>query len=311
MTLARFAIAVGASPKWVQNAAAVLGFRLDYTTRQARRLGLTRVLSEEFGLRLERAWKIAEAALFPAGRIAILSDDEVLHMIVDTGRYLSDFAVRLAVANAHYEPAKRGRPSKRRLPADPVERARKVGIDVERLREALATGTGARIMRLKETRAQDARLLELLAALVKNGIRFVLVGDVAAMAHGSTRLARRLEICYDAGKENAEALVKLLARWHPYPRDIEKGIPFTFDEKVLLNAIVPLRTDIGAVDLFRTVPGVGEYTECRKASGVMKLGEARLTVLDLEGLIASRRATERPRDRQDVIELEALQALGG
>ncbi len=322
MTLAPFAIAVGASPKWVQNAAQVLGVRLDYTVKQARRLGLTRVLAEEFGLRLERAWKIAEAALFPAGRVAILSDDEVLHMIVDTGRFLSDFAVRLSVATTHYEPAKRGRPSKRRLPTDPIERAQKLGIDVESLRASRGESAGARILRLRGERAaggragaarEDApRLLELLASLVKAQIRFVLVGDVAAMAHGSPRVAPRLEVCFDPEKENVDVLVALLARRNAYPRGIEKGIPFKLDAKTLEMAeVAPLVTDLGEIDLYRVVPGVGEYATCRSASALVKAGEARLLVLDLPELVAARRAAGRPRDREPLVELLALQELGG
>ncbi len=313
MTLARFAIAVGASPKWVQNAAAVLEIRLDYTTRQARRLGLTRVLAEEFGLRLERAWKIAEAALFPAGRVAILSDDEVLHMIVDTGRFLSDFAVRLSVATTHHEPGKRGRPSKRRLPSDPVERARKVGIDVEKLRASLALGAGARLQAIGTGGAgRGVRALEAIRALHAAGVKFVVVGDVAAVVHGSPRVPRALELCFGHDKENVEALAKLVTRLHPYPRDIEKGIPFKLDAKTLLNAeVAPLKTDAGPLDLYRVVPGVGDYAGCKEASEPARAGDVRFAVIRLDALIASRRAAGRPSDVKDLVELEALEELGG
>jgi hypothetical protein len=172
-------------------------------------------------------------------------------MIVDTGRFLSDFAVRLSFATTHYEPSKRGRPSKRRLPSDPVERARKVGIDVEKLRAARGGSAGAMILRLREARGGGGR-------------------------GGAPR-----------GRGRRGALRRALAE------------------------VAPLMTDMGPIDLFRAVPGVGDYAACKAASAIAKAGEARLAVLDLDALAASRRATGRPRDVKDVIELEALEALGG
>jgi hypothetical protein len=112
LTLAQFAIAAQADPKWVQNAVATLGLYLRYTEAEARRLGLSRVLNTTLGMPLRQAWEIAEDALrHPEARDLIVSEslDGSVRAAVDVTRYLSSFTAALALARRH-EPKSRGRP---------------------------------------------------------------------------------------------------------------------------------------------------------------------------------------------------------
>ncbi len=54
-------------------------------------------------------------------------------------------------------------------------------------------------------------------------IRFVLVGGLAATAHGASRVTDDLDICYDRERDNLDRLSALLASWDAYPRDMEPG----------------------------------------------------------------------------------------
>jgi hypothetical protein len=153
MTLAQFAIAVGAHPKWVQNAAALLELDLGYTADEARRLGLVKLLHEELGLTLGRSWDIAVRALEIGGveATAFGTPDGVVRLLVDVERYLSDFAARLSLARTHYEPRPRGRPPRRRA-RTAVERARRHGLDIGLLRDSLRLTPAERLRRLDTNR---------------------------------------------------------------------------------------------------------------------------------------------------------------
>ena len=50
------------------------------------------------------------------------------------------------------------------------------------------------------------------------GVEFVLVGGVAAAAHGSPRSTQVLDVVYGRRLENLEALVRALRPHQPYPK---------------------------------------------------------------------------------------------
>jgi len=114
MTLAQFAIAVGAGTKWVQNAAAALGRPLAYSEDEARRLGLARVIQGVAGMPLQRAWGLAGEALASSSQQEVMAEaaDGSVQMNIDVRRYLSTFTALLRRAYSH-EPRRRGRPAAR------------------------------------------------------------------------------------------------------------------------------------------------------------------------------------------------------
>lgn len=153
-------------------------------------------------------------------------------------------------------------------------------------------------------------LFEMLRGLQGAGIRFVVVGGVAAVAHGSNRVTVDLDVCYDTSPENRERLAGVLARWHAYPREVEPGLPFAMDARTLESMeVLTLTSDAGPIDLFQRVSGVGDYAACREAGEEAVVDDLRFSVLNLAALIASKRAAGRPRDMEALRELEALQEL--
>ncbi|HYH80618.1 MAG TPA: hypothetical protein VEX86_12515 [Longimicrobium sp.] len=137
MTLAQFSIAVGAEPKWVQNAIAALGLPASYDETRARRLGLARVLNATAGMPLKRAFDLAGKALAPdADPIVLVAEakDGSAQVRVDVQRYLSTFLARLSAAG-RYTSQQTGRPA--RTTDDPVTVAREYGIDISLLQSNL------------------------------------------------------------------------------------------------------------------------------------------------------------------------------
>jgi len=153
----------------------------------------------------------------------------------------------------------------------------------------------------------------MLSGLTKKKVRFVVVGGVAAAAHGSSRVTNDLDICYDAeAVANIAALASLLAGWHAYPRGIEEGLTrsFIMDDRTLCNApILTLTTSEGDIDVMDRIAGVGPYDAVRQHSERISALGVRFRVLDLPSLIKAKRAAGRPRDFDHLPELEALLAL--
>lgn len=151
----------------------------------------------------------------------------------------------------------------------------------------------------------------MLAGLTKRKVRFVVVGGVAAAAHGATRVTNDLDICYDAtDQKNLIALGALLAEWQAYPRGVEAGLPFIMDDRTLRGApVLTLTTLEGDIDVMDRIAGVGDYAAVRKRSEKIEALGVRFRVLDLPSLIKAKRAAGRPRDHEHLPELEALLAL--
>ena len=150
----------------------------------------------------------------------------------------------------------------------------------------------------------------ILAALVTRDIRFVVVGGVAATVHGSVRFTNDIDICYDTAPDNIAQLVALLTEWSAYLRGVERGLPFVLDARTFSTTpLMTLTTIMGAIDLLDAVPGVGDYDAAFAKSEPVQIGDTRFRALTLDALIASKRAAGRKKDREHLIELEAIRAL--
>jgi predicted nucleotidyltransferase len=151
---------------------------------------------------------------------------------------------------------------------------------------------------------------EIISALIAAGVRFVVIGGVAATVHGSTRLTNDIDLCYDASPDNMAALTMQLRSWDAYLRGVETGLPFVLDEHTLRSApMLTLTTRIGDIDVMDRVPGIGGYAEALEASEPVRIGTTEFRSLTLPALIASKRAADRPKDREHLLELEAIDAL--
>lgn len=151
MTLGQFAVAVGASKRWILNAFRVLGIRGGYTIENARRLAFANALKQAAGLPLTRGFPLADDALaaWPHARQWTLrGDDGAVRVTVDLERFLSDFHVRLSLARCWYAEKRRGRPPKRRKRG--LAWAREHGVDTSLLAWSLSRTPEQRLRALDE-----------------------------------------------------------------------------------------------------------------------------------------------------------------
>ena len=104
----------------------------------------------------------------------------------------------------------------------------------------------------------------------------------------------------------ASFLTKVHARLRGAPRDL----PFRPDAPTLKAGLnFTFRTDSGDLDLLGELDGLGRHEHALASSIVVDLFGRRIRVLDLDGLIRTKRAADRPKDRLSLPELEALAEL--
>lgn len=148
---------------------------------------------------------------------------------------------------------------------------------------------------------------ELLVLLANRQVEFLVVGGLAATAHGSARLTKDLDIVYRRTPENVARLVQALAPLQPYLRGAPPGLPFRWDERTIWNGLnFTLVTSLGAIDLLGEITGGGGYDELLPHSVQLHLFGVECLCLGLERLIYVKRAAGRPKDLEAIAELEAI-----
>lgn len=151
------------------------------------------------------------------------------------------------------------------------------------------------------------RLEQLLAALQDANVDFIIVGGVAARAHGSARLTDDLDISYARDMENLGRVVAALAPLNPYLRGAPPGLPFDWSVATLLAGLnFTLTTSFGAIDLLGEITGGGTYAELVPHSLTITVFGREAKLLDLPWLLRVKRAAGRPKDLEVVAELEVL-----
>jgi hypothetical protein len=150
----------------------------------------------------------------------------------------------------------------------------------------------------------------LLTRLLDHSVGFVIVGGIAAVAHGSPQMTADLDVCYSRAQDSLEKLVAALASLKPTLRGAPPGLPFVWEPRTLRSGLnFTLDTNLGPIDLLGEVAGIGQYDDALAASEILLLFDRPCRVLTLEALIRSKRAAGRKRDLEHVLQLEALREL--
>jgi hypothetical protein len=149
--------------------------------------------------------------------------------------------------------------------------------------------------------------LSALRTLTEHGVRFVMIGGVAAAAHGSPSLTGDLDICYSRDPENLDRLAAALAELHATLRGADPDVGFVLDAASLAaGGHFTLTTDAGDLDVLGTPAGTDGFVDLDANAVDVDLDGLVVRVASLGDLIRMKRAAGRPKDR---VELEILGAL--
>jgi predicted nucleotidyltransferase len=147
----------------------------------------------------------------------------------------------------------------------------------------------------------------LLHLLTENDVEFIIVGGAAATAHGSARLTLDLDVVYRRNVENIKRLVDALAPIKPYLRGAPPGLPFDWSVSTIQKGLnFTLVTTMGALDLLGEIVGGGGYDQLHPETINIEIAGVKCLCLNLERLIAVKRAAGRPKDLEVVAELQQI-----
>ncbi|MBA4170725.1 MAG: nucleotidyl transferase AbiEii/AbiGii toxin family protein [Chloroflexi bacterium] len=150
--------------------------------------------------------------------------------------------------------------------------------------------------------------VHILRRLRAHGVKFVLIGGLAAKAHGSPTMTVDIDVCYARDRDNLERLAALLGELGTVLRGAPPDLPFHPDRKTLERGdVLTFTTDFGDLDILGTPAGVSGFGELDANADEAELDDGLVVrVASLDDLIRMKRAAGRPKDR---VELEILGAL--
>lgn len=150
---------------------------------------------------------------------------------------------------------------------------------------------------------------KLLQALHKHKVLFVLIGALAARLYGFPRLTADADITPADDKKNMERLATALRALDAkvYTETIPEGLVFDCNAATLSRARTwNLVTDAGRVDLAFEPSGTKGYSDLAKGAQRFEAFGVQFLAASVDDIIRSKRAADRPKDREDVALLLAL-----
>jgi len=141
---------------------------------------------------------------------------------------------------------------------------------------------------------------EILAALDRHGVRYVLIGGLAAILHGAPHVTTDVDVVPEESRDNlthlSEAMKELNARIRVVGEDA--GVPFSHDPASLARVRVwNLVTDRGNLDVTFVPSGTRGYDDLVREAEAMTVRGIEVPVASLADVIRSKEAAARERDR--------------
>jgi hypothetical protein len=149
----------------------------------------------------------------------------------------------------------------------------------------------------------------LLNRLADAVVELVVIGDYAAVFHGSENVTNGLEVCAVLSPENVEKIRAALGDLHPVHRQTHQRLSFIEHPapgQELQNLY--LETDDGIIDILSSVLGIGDFARLKERAVDVPVFGRKCAVISLEYLIAAKEAVGRERDLLTVKELRAIAA---
>lgn len=146
-----------------------------------------------------------------------------------------------------------------------------------------------------------------LEALVEHGVRFVVIGGVAAQLLGAPVATFDIDICYARDPENLDALAEALSELDARLRGAPDDVPFRLDVRTLqAGDHFTFTTNAGPLDILGTPAGSEGYEALASAARRREIRGIEVLIASVDDLMRMKRASGRPKDLLMVEELAAL-----
>jgi hypothetical protein len=149
----------------------------------------------------------------------------------------------------------------------------------------------------------------MITTLARHGVRYVLIGAVAARLQGFPRLTADADITPASDRENLERLALALRELDArvFTESVPEGLPFDCSAATVARAEMwNLVTNAGRLDLAFRPSGTGGYEDLVRHAVRFEAYGVELLAARLEDIIRSKEAADRPQDRQDVLVMREM-----
>ncbi|MGH8894706.1 MAG: hypothetical protein ACRDWY_15600 [Actinomycetes bacterium] len=139
----------------------------------------------------------------------------------------------------------------------------------------------------------------LVEVLYRHEVRYVLIGGLAAIIHGSPFPTEDLDIAPETSRDNLARLSDALRELGATicASEVEGPLPFNHNADSLADASVwNLVTSHGGLDLSMTPAGTRGYSDLVRDAGEATIGGVVVTVASLADVIRSKQAANRNKD---------------
>ena len=150
------------------------------------------------------------------------------------------------------------------------------------------------------------------AALSDAGVRFILIGGMAAVLHGDTGVTLDIDIVPAVDPANLDRLAKALRSLDARIRaeGVAGGLVFDCSGEFLRNlgpdALLNLTTRIGDMNLAFVPAGTQGFEDLRRDAAVVDIAGLSVPVASLADVIRSKDAADRAKDRRALPRLREL-----
>lgn len=153
----------------------------------------------------------------------------------------------------------------------------------------------------------------LFTALTATGVRYVVVGGVAAVLHGHVRLTADVDLIIDLTPDRAKRLIGALVEMGFLPRAPVDPLEFAdpviraawkADKGMQVLSMVDRANPLSVVDIFVDHPM--EFEGLWDRADVIEVGGTSVRIASIADLIALKRLAGRPQDLNDIERLEQI-----
>lgn len=140
---------------------------------------------------------------------------------------------------------------------------------------------------------------EFLKLLEDNEVRYLLVGGYAVGYHGYPRPTGDIDFWVSNKSENAERVVSVLRAFGFDSQDLSVSL-FTAEKSIVRMGVAPFKLEV-----ITHIDGV-IFDDCYSRRLETTIDECTVKILGLDDLLANKKASGRPKDVNDVLELTKI-----
>jgi predicted nucleotidyltransferase len=162
-----------------------------------------------------------------------------------------------------------------------------------------------------DARREPSPLERFCGVLAEHGVEFIVVGGQAEVLMGGARVTYDVDLCYRRTADNLERLATALGTLNLTLRGAPADLKFRLDAQALaLGQNYTFEVDGEyPLDFLGYLEPIGNYEDLLPHAETVSIGGRPTLVIGLEDLIRIKRHINRPKDRESLLQLEAIKRL--